>query len=146
MHLRSAGEAFLISVRLPHALVDCLIESERHCRLAGQFSSNCLSFSLDWYAKLGKFFPWCPGPVAQLVGASSCALKVCMFHSLLGRMQQTTDGCLSLTSVFLSLSLLLPQSLKSIKTIKYPWVKIKKHSSHGNGECTKRPAKTHEAF
>ena len=68
----------------------------------------------------------CPGQVAPLVGALSHALKGCGFdswlgpvprlqvRSLVGSVGEATHQCVSLTSVFLSLSLHLPISLKSI--------------------------------
>ena len=46
-----------------------------------------------------------PGWVSRLVGALSCAPKSCRFHPWSGHIQEVTNQCFSLTSMFLPLSL-----------------------------------------
>ena len=55
-----------------------------------------------------------PGWVSQLVRVLFHMPKCCGFDSWLGCIQESTDWCFSLTSLFLSLHFSLPLSLKSI--------------------------------
>ena len=55
-----------------------------------------------------------PGQVAQCVGASSHTPKGCRFDSQSGHLQEATDECFFLTSMFLSTSSSLHFSLSKI--------------------------------
>ena len=69
------------------------------------YSALISNDTFEYYSSLkNKAKHWGPGQVAQLVGASSCIPKCHVFDPWSGRIQESTDLCFSLKSMFLFLS------------------------------------------